>query len=110
MSVCPPPRPAGMAVISLAFGQYILEPLFMPCVVPPFAVKLATIIGLSKDPDLFILRMNLTLCEEEVISLTHSNQQLSFFSNCNIHALKIIIHFKNDPIITVVDIVSTGAK
>lgn len=40
-------RPAGMAVISLAFGQYILEPLFMPCVVPPFAVKLATIIGLT---------------------------------------------------------------
>ncbi|KAK5925570.1 hypothetical protein CgunFtcFv8_018083 [Champsocephalus gunnari] len=28
-------RPAAMAVISLAFGQYILEPLFMPCAVPP---------------------------------------------------------------------------
>lgn len=36
-----------MAVISLAFGQYILEPLFMPCGIPPLAVKLATAIGLS---------------------------------------------------------------
>uniref|UniRef100_H3CD31 Solute carrier family 7 member 11 n=1 Tax=Tetraodon nigroviridis TaxID=99883 RepID=H3CD31_TETNG len=32
-------RPAAMAVISLAFGQYILEPLFMPCDVPLLAVK-----------------------------------------------------------------------
>lgn len=40
-------RPAGMAVICLAFGQYILEPLFMPCDIPPTAVKLATAIGLS---------------------------------------------------------------
>ncbi|CAL8264375.1 unnamed protein product [Lota lota] len=40
-------RPAGMAVISLAFGQYILEPLFMPCPVPPMAAKLAAAIGLT---------------------------------------------------------------
>ncbi|XP_033990169.1 cystine/glutamate transporter [Trematomus bernacchii] len=40
-------RPAAMAVISLAFGQYILEPLFMPCAVPPMAVKLATAIGIT---------------------------------------------------------------
>ncbi|XP_018601840.1 cystine/glutamate transporter [Scleropages formosus] len=40
-------RPAGMAVISLAFGRYILEPIFMPCNVPEFAVKLATSIGLT---------------------------------------------------------------
>lgn len=40
-------RPAGMAVISLAFGQYILEPLFMPCDIPPMAVKLATAIGIT---------------------------------------------------------------
>ncbi|CAF90967.1 unnamed protein product, partial [Tetraodon nigroviridis] len=32
-------RPAAMAVISLAFGQYILEPLFMPCDVPLLAVE-----------------------------------------------------------------------
>ncbi|XP_061643683.1 cystine/glutamate transporter isoform X1 [Phyllopteryx taeniolatus] len=40
-------RPAGMAVICLAFGQYILEPLFMPCDVPPIAIKLAAAIGLT---------------------------------------------------------------
>ncbi|XP_029021279.1 cystine/glutamate transporter [Betta splendens] len=40
-------RPAAMAVISLAFGQYILEPLFMPCEIPPLAVKLATTIGIT---------------------------------------------------------------
>lgn len=37
-----------MAVIALAFGQYILEPLFMPCSIPPMAVKLATAIGISE--------------------------------------------------------------
>ncbi|KAG7241959.1 hypothetical protein INR49_024706 [Caranx melampygus] len=40
-------RPAGMAVLSLAFGRYILEPLFMPCHIPPVAVKLATAIGIT---------------------------------------------------------------
>lgn len=40
-------RPAAMAVISLAFGQHILEPLFMPCSIPPLAVKLATAVGIS---------------------------------------------------------------
>ncbi|XP_068596226.1 cystine/glutamate transporter [Brachionichthys hirsutus] len=40
-------RPAAMAVISLAFGQYILEPLFMPCDIPPMAVKLATAVGVT---------------------------------------------------------------
>ncbi|XP_035986000.1 cystine/glutamate transporter isoform X2 [Fundulus heteroclitus] len=41
-------RPAAMAVISLAFGQYILEPFFMPCSIPPMAVKLATATGISE--------------------------------------------------------------
>ncbi|KAB5570927.1 hypothetical protein PHYPO_G00219070 [Pangasianodon hypophthalmus] len=40
-------RPAGMAVISLAFGRYVLEPIFMPCGVPEFGIKLATAIGLT---------------------------------------------------------------
>lgn len=55
MCTCVTSRPAAMAVISLAFGQYILEPLFMPCDIPPLAVKLATAIGLSMFPpkDLF---------------------------------------------------------
>ncbi|KAM9850140.1 cystine/glutamate transporter [Aulostomus maculatus] len=40
-------RPAALAVIALAFGQYILEPLFMPCDIPPIAVKLTTAMGIT---------------------------------------------------------------
>ncbi|XP_015200236.1 cystine/glutamate transporter isoform X2 [Lepisosteus oculatus] len=40
-------RPSAIAVIALAFGQHILEPLFMPCAVPEIAVKLATAIGIT---------------------------------------------------------------
>ncbi|KAJ8262396.1 hypothetical protein GJAV_G00165960 [Gymnothorax javanicus] len=40
-------RPAASVVISLAFGRYILEPLFMPCDVPEMAVKLTTAIGIT---------------------------------------------------------------
>ncbi|XP_078260765.1 cystine/glutamate transporter [Rhinoraja longicauda] len=40
-------RPAATAVISLAFGQYILQPLFMPCGVPEIAVKITTTIGIT---------------------------------------------------------------
>ncbi|GAA6088527.1 cystine/glutamate transporter, partial [Tachysurus ichikawai] len=39
--------PAATAVISLTFGRYVLEPIFMPCGVPVFAIKLATAIGLT---------------------------------------------------------------
>uniref|UniRef100_A0A8D3BW53 Cystine/glutamate transporter n=1 Tax=Scophthalmus maximus TaxID=52904 RepID=A0A8D3BW53_SCOMX len=45
--ITPNKMPAAMAVISLAFGQYILQPLFMPCDTPPLAVKLATAIGIT---------------------------------------------------------------
>ncbi|XP_066505156.1 cystine/glutamate transporter [Hoplias malabaricus] len=40
-------RPAGVAVISLAFARYILEPIFMPCGVPELAIKLTTAIGIT---------------------------------------------------------------
>lgn len=40
-------RPASTAVISLAFGQYVLQPLFMPCGVPEIAVKITTTIGIT---------------------------------------------------------------
>ncbi|XP_072440181.1 cystine/glutamate transporter isoform X2 [Chiloscyllium punctatum] len=40
-------RPAATAVISLAFGQYILEPFFMPCGIPEIAIKLVTTIGIT---------------------------------------------------------------
>ncbi|XP_039889632.1 cystine/glutamate transporter isoform X2 [Simochromis diagramma] len=63
-------RPAGMAVISLAFGQYILEPLFMPCGIPPLAVKLATAIGLTSV--MYLNSMSVTWTARIQIFLTVS--------------------------------------
>lgn len=44
--------PAATAVISLAFGRYILEPFFMQCEIPELAIKLITAVGISKYPTL----------------------------------------------------------
>lgn len=38
-------RPASAAVVSLAFGRYVIEPLFTPCHAPILAVKLITALG-----------------------------------------------------------------
>ncbi|XP_073178801.1 cystine/glutamate transporter-like isoform X2 [Lepidochelys kempii] len=40
-------RPANIAVVSLAFGRYLIEPLFAPCHAPALAVKLVTTTGIS---------------------------------------------------------------
>ncbi|KAK1175220.1 cystine/glutamate transporter-like [Acipenser oxyrinchus oxyrinchus] len=40
-------RPAATAVISLAFGRHILEPLFMPCGIPELPIKIVTAIGIT---------------------------------------------------------------
>ncbi|KAJ1166651.1 hypothetical protein NDU88_007050 [Pleurodeles waltl] len=40
-------RPANIAVVSLAFGRYLIEPFFTPCHAPGLAVKLVTAIGVS---------------------------------------------------------------
>uniref|UniRef100_A0A3B4AFK0 Cystine/glutamate transporter n=1 Tax=Periophthalmus magnuspinnatus TaxID=409849 RepID=A0A3B4AFK0_9GOBI len=63
-------RPAAMAVISLAFGQYILEPLFMPCAIPPLAVKLATTIGITAV--MYLNAMSVTWSARVQIFLTFS--------------------------------------
>ncbi|XP_078232358.1 cystine/glutamate transporter isoform X2 [Pogona vitticeps] len=39
--------PANMAVVSLAFGRYLIEPFFTPCHVPILAVKLITTTGIT---------------------------------------------------------------
>ncbi|XP_069083596.1 cystine/glutamate transporter-like [Pleurodeles waltl] len=38
-------RPASTAVVSLAFGRYVIEPFFAPCHAPILAVKLITAVG-----------------------------------------------------------------
>ncbi|XP_054648669.1 cystine/glutamate transporter isoform X1 [Dunckerocampus dactyliophorus] len=72
-------RPAGMAVISLAFGQYILEPLFMPCGVPPMAVKLTTAIGIT------------SVMYTNSMSVTWTARIQIFLTVCKLVALSIII-------------------
>ncbi|XP_035985999.1 cystine/glutamate transporter isoform X1 [Fundulus heteroclitus] len=63
-------RPAAMAVISLAFGQYILEPFFMPCSIPPMAVKLATATGITSV--MYLNSMSVTWTARIQILLTVS--------------------------------------
>uniref|UniRef100_A0A8C4LND0 Cystine/glutamate transporter n=1 Tax=Equus asinus TaxID=9793 RepID=A0A8C4LND0_EQUAS len=41
-------RPAATAVISLAFGRYILEPFFIQCEIPELAIKLITAVGIRQ--------------------------------------------------------------
>ncbi|KAJ1217338.1 hypothetical protein NDU88_004932 [Pleurodeles waltl] len=40
-------RPAATAVISLAFGRYILEPFFVDCEIPELPIKLMTAVGIT---------------------------------------------------------------
>ncbi|KAG8438667.1 hypothetical protein GDO86_005018 [Hymenochirus boettgeri] len=40
-------RPGINAMVSLAFGRYLIEPLFVPCHAPIAAVKLIGVIGIS---------------------------------------------------------------
>ncbi|XP_053321268.1 cystine/glutamate transporter-like [Spea bombifrons] len=46
-------RPANIAVGSLAFGRYLIEPVFAPCHAPDPAVKLLSAIGI-----IFIIALN----------------------------------------------------
>ncbi|KAM4749642.1 cystine/glutamate transporter-like [Rhinophrynus dorsalis] len=46
-------RPANIAVVSLAFGRYLIEPLFVPCYAPASAVKLISALGIT-----FIIVLN----------------------------------------------------
>ncbi|XP_061581892.1 cystine/glutamate transporter isoform X1 [Cololabis saira] len=63
-------RPTAMAVISLAFGQYILEPLFMSCETPTMAVKLATAIGLTSVMYLNSMSVTWTARIQNVLTLS----------------------------------------
>ncbi|XP_072256325.1 cystine/glutamate transporter-like [Pyxicephalus adspersus] len=46
-------RPANIAVVCLAFGRYLIEPLFAPCHAPGMVVKLISAIGIA-----FIIALN----------------------------------------------------
>ncbi|XP_056419345.1 cystine/glutamate transporter isoform X2 [Hyla sarda] len=72
-------RPAATAVISLAFGRYILEPFFIQCEIPDLAVKLVTALGIT-----IIMVLN-------SISVSWSARIQIFLTFCKLVAILIII-------------------
>ncbi|XP_043917582.1 cystine/glutamate transporter [Protopterus annectens] len=72
-------RPAATAVISLAFGQYILEPWFTPCEIPPLAVKLITAFSIT-----LVMFLNGT-------SVSWSARIQMFLACCKLVAIMVVI-------------------
>ncbi|KAG9480133.1 hypothetical protein GDO78_011904 [Eleutherodactylus coqui] len=72
-------RPAATAVISLAFGRYILEPFFIQCEIPDLAVKLVTATGIT-----IVMVLN-------SMSVSWSARIQIFLTFCKLIAILIII-------------------
>ncbi|KAG8522162.1 Cystine/glutamate transporter [Galemys pyrenaicus] len=72
-------RPAATAVISLAFGRYILEPFFVQCEIPELAIKLITAVGITA-----VMVLN-------SLSVSWSARIQMFLTFCKLAAILIII-------------------
>uniref|UniRef100_A0A8C0G604 Cystine/glutamate transporter n=1 Tax=Chelonoidis abingdonii TaxID=106734 RepID=A0A8C0G604_CHEAB len=72
-------RPAATAVISLAFGRYILEPFFIQCEIPDLAIKLITAVGIT-----VVMVLN-------SMSVSWSARIQIFLTFCKLVAILIII-------------------
>ncbi|XP_007496378.2 cystine/glutamate transporter [Monodelphis domestica] len=72
-------RPAATAVISLAFGRYILEPFFIQCEIPELAIKLITAVGIT------------TVMVLNSMSVSWSARIQIFLTFCKLTAILIII-------------------
>nr|XP_060510159.1 cystine/glutamate transporter isoform X2 [Panthera onca] len=72
-------RPAATAVISLAFGRYILEPFFIQCEIPELAIKLITAVGIT-----VVMVLN-------SMSVSWSARIQIFLTFCKLTAILIII-------------------
>uniref|UniRef100_A0A7M4EKZ4 Cystine/glutamate transporter n=1 Tax=Crocodylus porosus TaxID=8502 RepID=A0A7M4EKZ4_CROPO len=72
-------RPAATAVISLAFGRHILEPLFMQCEIPDLAIKFITAVGIT-----VVMVLN-------SMSVSWSARLQIFLTFCKLVAILIII-------------------
>uniref|UniRef100_A0A8C3YTD5 Solute carrier family 7 member 11 n=1 Tax=Catagonus wagneri TaxID=51154 RepID=A0A8C3YTD5_9CETA len=72
-------RPAATAVISLAFGRYILEPFFIQCEIPELAIKLTTAVGIT-----VVMVLN-------SMSVSWSARIQIFLTFCKLTAILIII-------------------
>lgn len=61
-------RPAVASYVSLAFGRYVVEPFFMPCVAPTVLVKMVSMLGVT-----FVVAVNcwsVSLAARTQVSLT----------------------------------------
>lgn len=61
-------RPAVASYVSLAFGRYVVEPFFAPCVAPTMLIKLVSILGVT-----FVVAVNcwsVTLATRTQMTLT----------------------------------------
>uniref|UniRef100_UPI00358DDC7E cystine/glutamate transporter-like n=1 Tax=Myxine glutinosa TaxID=7769 RepID=UPI00358DDC7E len=72
-------RPAANALISLAFGRYILEPFFIPCESPKLAVKCIATLGTT-----FLMFVN-------SMSVSWTAKLQNFLTCCKLVALSIVI-------------------
>ncbi|CAH6779037.1 Slc7a11 [Phodopus roborovskii] len=72
-------RPGATAVISLAFGRYILEPFFIQCEIPELAIKLVTAVGIT-----VVMVLN-------SMSVSWSARIQIFLTFCKLTAILIII-------------------
>ncbi|XP_043825651.1 cystine/glutamate transporter [Dromiciops gliroides] len=72
-------RPAATAVISLAFGRYILEPFFIQCEIPELSIKLITAVGIT------------TVMVLNSMSVSWSARIQIFLTFCKLTAIMIII-------------------
>lgn len=41
-------RPAVVSYVSLAFGRYVVEPFFAPCLAPVALIKIVSVLGVSE--------------------------------------------------------------
>ncbi|XP_029020089.1 cystine/glutamate transporter-like isoform X1 [Betta splendens] len=61
-------RPAVTSYVALAFGRYVVEPFFAPCVAPTVLIKLVSILGVT-----FVVAVNcwsVTLASRTQVTLT----------------------------------------
>uniref|UniRef100_A0A3B4V4Z9 Si:ch73-352p4.8 n=1 Tax=Seriola dumerili TaxID=41447 RepID=A0A3B4V4Z9_SERDU len=61
-------RPAVASYVSLAFGRYVVEPFFAPCVAPTVLIKLVSVLGLT-----FVVAINcwsVTMASRTQVTLT----------------------------------------
>lgn len=80
----PPSRPAVASYVCLAFGRYVVEPFFMPCVAPMPLIRLVSVLGVSECLQTFRMILfcphGASFTTRELFSLWSVLQRLSWRS------------------------------